>query len=214
MARAPTQEGVFAGDWQRAQADRLDSTVRRFRAAESSSSSGWAASAAASDWHAAPSLQAEFGNMRLAGAQPAGFSPERYVQYIRGRPVVVLLVNTTTHSSGTTVDQTFGSVSYLYTLQYSSLVRVLRGMIHYATHRRLCHSNVSSSPVALIYLTSPSAVLTNPYMSNDIHVLRGICACVLHTCTDQIYTSSATWTCIEFLKHEFHSHTNCYTVCI
>ena len=86
MARAPTQEGVFAGDWQRAQADRIDSKVRFFRAAEGASSSGWASSAAPSEWHATSSVQAEFGNMRLAGAQPAAFSPERYVQYIRGRP--------------------------------------------------------------------------------------------------------------------------------
>jgi hypothetical protein len=113
-----TDEGVFAGDWQRAQAVRLDNTVRRFRAAESASSSGWAASAAASDWHSAPTLQAEFGNMRLAGAQPAGFSPERYVQYIRGRPVVVLLVNKTTHRFGNTVGQKFACMMYPYMLIY------------------------------------------------------------------------------------------------
>ena len=178
-------EGVFAGDWQRAQAVRLDNTVRRFRAAESASSSGWAASAAASDWHSAPTLQAEFGNMRLAGAQPAGFSPERYVQYIRGRPVVVLLVNKTTHSFGTTVDQTFACMIYPYMLIYISLIRVLRGIIHYARHRRLRHSNVSSSPVAIIYHTSQSAVLTKSYTSHGIHVLRGICTCVLHACTDR-----------------------------
>ena len=111
-------EGVFAGDWQRAQAVRLDNTVRYFRAAESASSSGWAASAAPSVWHSASTLQAEFANMRLAGAQPAGFSPERYVQYIRGRPVVVLLVNKTTHSFGNTVDQKFACMMYPYMLIY------------------------------------------------------------------------------------------------
>lgn len=81
-------EGVFDKDWLRRQANRLDEAVL-LQHPEAWDHGGWAAHFVSSDWHAADSAQSELEAMRRAGAQPAGFSPERYAYYIRGRPVVV-----------------------------------------------------------------------------------------------------------------------------
>ena len=115
LPRVMSGEGVFSGDWQRRQARRLDNTARQLRAPESASGSGCASSAAPSDWHPEETVQAEFGRMRLAAAQPASFSPERYVQYIRGRPVVVLMLHIQTHGFGSACDIIHMTTVGLYT---------------------------------------------------------------------------------------------------
>ena len=145
-------EGVFAGDWQRRQASRLDDTVRQFRAPESASSSGWAASAAPSEWHSQESMQAEFGNMRIAGAQPGAFSPERYVQYIRGRPVVVFRIEAMAHSYGSSLLRNMAAPHCpIIVVPHYVMCMYVSGLLYCHMKRHLFHSNVSSSPVAFLF---------------------------------------------------------------
>ena len=144
--RVMSSEGVFSGDWQRRQASRLDNTARKLRAPESASGSGWAASAASSDWHPEETVQAEFGRMRLAAAQPASFSPERYLQYIRGRPVVVLMLHIQTHGFGSACD-----IIHMHTVVlYTTCMRLiyLGHHIIYIYCTQYVKRNLSSSPVA------------------------------------------------------------------
>lgn len=83
-------EGVFEKDWLLRQANRLDEATVTLQNPEAWDHGGWAAQYVVSDWHAVDSAQSELDAMRRLSAQPAGFSPERYAYYIRGRPVVVL----------------------------------------------------------------------------------------------------------------------------
>lgn len=75
-----------SSDWRRCVAAKLDETRQGYTASAKATSG----SHGASQWHSVQTYHEELDALRKADCKPGCFTPERHIQYIRGRPTMVV----------------------------------------------------------------------------------------------------------------------------